>query len=369
MRSNDHWLALATFTLVICGSGRAQDQMITSSSVTDAIPVIQVQRALDALTGSLKESLVKNLPKDFTFDHKDNWGHQAHVPSIRGLKPITVMRNHGDLEQVSIVAVDTAHHLKVQLGQPVCSSESQVAFTVNIAVPAEVLLRKKVWENGLKVYSNHVRANLLLCAEVTVRCSISPGSGSGAGSATTLEVVGGKYSCSHFVAHEIDGRAPDGASLLETKVKYVYRSWQPGALAEFQGVIDAALRRAADERDERNGKAVQADVNRLLVATLARQQELQCSDPTRDLRPEPEATVFEFNPFDILDSVSADSSKHENGRDRAQGSSHSAHEDSARANEHLGLSNHTIQVGQPPASKGSGSGSGSGSHQVLPGKS
>jgi hypothetical protein len=365
MRPFVHWLVLVVlFAIVICGSGRTQDQ--PSISVSSDIPVIQVQRALDALTGSLKDALVAGLPADFTFDNKDNWGHQAHVPSLRGLTPITVMRNHGDWEQVSIIAADMSHRLKVHLGQPVCPTERQVVFRVDIALPAEVQLRKQVWENGLKVYSNHVQAKFLLCAEVTVRCSVSPGSGSGTGSAAKIELAGGKYSCSHFVAHEVDGREPDVASLLETKVKYVYKPWQPGALAAFQGVIDNALRSAADGQV---GKATQADVSKLLVAALARQQDLQYDDPTRDLRPEP-APLIEFEPLDILDSVSIDGSKHENDRDRnrAQGSSGSTRAEAARAYEHVGLSDHSIQVGQPFESKGSGSGAGSGSRQVLPGK-
>ena len=52
-----------------------------------------------------RKALLGKLPAEIVLEHQDNWGHQAHVPSIQAIKAIVVLI-HGDWERRKVVVSD-----------------------------------------------------------------------------------------------------------------------------------------------------------------------------------------------------------------------------------------------------------------------
>jgi hypothetical protein len=151
------------------------------------------------------------------------------------------------------------------------------------------------------------------------------------------------------VPEELNGHAADAKSVLETKMKYVYKPWQPAALAEFQRSIEAAVKVGGDN------DGVRKDLNKVLVAALAHRQDLLLdADSSFDAR-EPDRPIIEFEDVNLFDSLTIEFDKREHNK----GSSERAHAEHTPAYEHIGLSDHSVKVDHAPPTKGSGSGSGS----------
>jgi hypothetical protein len=67
-------------------------------------------------------------------------------------------------EQARVVAEIVPHRLELCVGELCCRVSDRMLFTARLKLPADVNLRKEIWQNGLKVYSGHVRARFQLSA-------------------------------------------------------------------------------------------------------------------------------------------------------------------------------------------------------------
>ena len=85
----------------------------------------------------------RSLPPELVFECSHNWGHQAEIPSIQGVKPIHVMRNHGDWEKTQVVTRKLAKHLAVRIGELYSPADNRVVFTIHVTTPATVELRSQ----------------------------------------------------------------------------------------------------------------------------------------------------------------------------------------------------------------------------------
>ena len=133
-----------------------------------ATPISLPGVQLDELSVLLKEKLLDSLPAELVFESNNNWGHQAKVPSVQGVKLTHAMRNQGDWEKATVIAKDVPRRLSLRLNDLYFAEQNRIAFTMHLTIPAKVELRKQIWLDGVEVYTSHVRAHFQLSADLTM---------------------------------------------------------------------------------------------------------------------------------------------------------------------------------------------------------
>ncbi len=241
---------------------RAPDEpppLSDGSQTAVALPAVPVRQ----LSAQLKESLLKALPSTLAFETSNNWGHQAQVPSLQGLKPIHVMRNHGNWEKARVTTWQLPWELSVRVADLCAPNDNRVAFTVYLATPATVELDKQIWQNGLEVYSGHVRARFQLTAAVTIEATAAPLAKDAAAPnrEVRFQVAHATFACNRFVTENVNGVGGDLARLTGSKCKF--KAWQPSILHDFQESVLGAVQTASATN------AVRVRLSELVVQSLA----------------------------------------------------------------------------------------------------
>ncbi len=154
-------MAIATLALLLAGAAHAQPGPMPPPEVAHqplliALPTLPVHE----LAAHLRTAALKGLPKELIFETSDNWGRQAQIPSIQGVRLIHVPRNHGSWEKARVVARDVPEHLRLHVGKLYSAADNRAVFTVHIALPAHVELQKEIWQNGIQIYAGKVRSAL-----------------------------------------------------------------------------------------------------------------------------------------------------------------------------------------------------------------
>lgn len=247
--------SMAVCALLCCvGTRVAADEVLPV-----ALPTVPVQE----LSARLKESLLKSLPDALVFETSNNWGHQAHVPSLQGIKPIQVMRNHGEWDKARVSSWQMPRYLWVRVADLAAPADDRVVFTVHLAVPATVQLDKRIWQNGIEVYSGRVRARFALTADLTIEATAPPvGDNSTDGHREVrLQIARATFGCDHFVTENVNGLGGDLARLIGAQRKF--KAWQPAVLREFQEAVLTAMQLASATNELRTS------LSRLVMQSLA----------------------------------------------------------------------------------------------------
>src|SRR5947209_20360695 len=92
-----HAAAIFYLAVVLSAFAGAPDQEPASLIALPAVPVQEH-------AARLKDSFVKALPEELKFETANNWGQQAQVPWIHGVRLVHAMRNHGDWEKARVVS-------------------------------------------------------------------------------------------------------------------------------------------------------------------------------------------------------------------------------------------------------------------------
>ena len=311
-----------------------------------ALPGMPVQE----LAERLKESLVKTMPDELVFKTNNNWGHQAHVPSIQGVKLVQVMRNHGDWEKARVVTGKLPSELRVRVYDLQALDDKRMAFTMFVATPATVKLNRQIWQNGIEVYSARVRARFQLTAALTIEATSLPVANAGAtASLTGLQVTRATFTCNDFVAENVNGLGGDFARL--SRPHHQFWAWHPAVLGEFEKNVLTGVETAAGT------SAVQANLSKMLTqAPAARSAALQAEAAVRARPPvtgNPPAP--EVVPVTLLEGITIAIPPGRLEAARAPAPNRSIPPEHAEHYEHWGLSPHSIHYE-------SGSRGGSSSH-------
>jgi hypothetical protein len=245
--------AIAVWSLLCCCGVNAR------GTADEPLPPVALPVPVRELSAQLRESLVTALPNALAFETSNNWGHQAHVPSLQGVKPIHVLRNHGHWEKARVVTWPLPWELSVRVVDVSAPDDNRVAFTVCLATPATVELDKQIWQNGIEIYSGHVRARFQLTANVTA----DPVARDAAAPQRDLrfQVAHATFVCDRFVTENVNGVGGDLARLIGAQRKF--KAWQPPILRDFQEAVLGAVQ-AASATDE-----VRARLSQIVVQALA----------------------------------------------------------------------------------------------------
>jgi hypothetical protein len=195
----------------------------------------------DELADRLKDALLRSLPPELVFECRHNWGHQVEIPSIQGVKPIHVMRNHGDWEKAHVATRKLEKRLAVQISELYSPADNRAVFTIHITAPATVELRSQTWQNGFQVFTSSVRAHFHLEADLTVEAALTP--------SANLDLKGATFSSHGFVAENVNGLGGDFARYSSGVAQRSFKPWQPTILTEFQKSLIAALQIAGAEAE------------------------------------------------------------------------------------------------------------------------
>jgi hypothetical protein len=246
------WITLWTLLLLHCVGfplrGDAQEPVPRDTSrqsvVLSMVPV-------DDVASQFKESLLKGWPETLEFTVDRNWGHQAHVPSLQGLKPVDVLRNHGNWERARVASWKLPEYLSLHVSDVQSPEENRVAFTVSLLTPATVDLDWQIWQNGLEIFADHVRARLRLTAVVRIEAMVTP-------LATdtpvphrdiSLLVTRATFGCTDFVTENVNGLGGDFARISGTLRPFT--AWQPPILRKFQEAVLTAVQTASSTSEVR----------------------------------------------------------------------------------------------------------------------
>jgi hypothetical protein len=298
-----------------------------------ALPGVPVQE----LAERLKESLLKSMPDELVFKTNNNWGHQAHVPSIQGVKLIQVMRNHGDWEKARVVTGKLPSELRVRVYDLQALDDQRIAFTMFLATPATVKLNRQIWQNGIEIYSARVRARFQLTAAMTIEATSLPVANAGATATLAgVQVTRATFTCNDFVAENVNGLGGDFARL--TSPHHQFWAWHPAVLGEFEKTVLTGVETAGTT------SAVQANLSRMLTqapaarsATLQAEAAARARPPVTGTQPAPEVV-----PVTLLDGITIAIPPGRLEAARASALNRSIPPEHAEHYEHWGLSPHSI---------------------------
>jgi hypothetical protein len=265
----------ALAAVLCCGAVHAQPGTVHPPTETFpnkpmlfALPAIPVHE----LSASLREAALESLPSELVFETNRNWDHQARTPSLQGARLIEVLRKQGTWEKAHVVARDLPHDLQFRLGEVTSVADNRVAFTIHMTMPANVELRKQIWQSGVEVYAAKMRARFQLSADVTVEAVLNEAASGepAAQSVAAFQIIRATYSCKKFVAENINGVGGDFARLSGGAMVHTFKPWQPVILSEFQKAIASSIEEAGASREARAGMS-----KLLLQAAAARTTFLQ----------------------------------------------------------------------------------------------
>lgn len=144
--------------------------------VPDALPGVDVKAAQVVaevpFNKLVRDELLRHLPRDVALQKDRDWGHQAHVPSIRGVRVVEVMRNHGNWERMKLVCPDLPHRLSVVVDNLRLAGPEHIRFTVQVEVPADLEYEKQIWQNGLQIFVGHARGRVRFKNEITLESPV-----------------------------------------------------------------------------------------------------------------------------------------------------------------------------------------------------
>ncbi len=219
-----------------------------------ALPAVPVQE----LAGRLKEAFIKALPPELTYETRHNWGQQAEVPWIHGVRLVHATHNHGAWEKALVLSGPLARDLRVSVYDLQSLSDKQVALTVYVAAPATVRLNKQIWQSGIEVYSARVRARFQFRATFRLDVTASPEQHDFEHRPfARLQIKHATFSCDDFVAENINGLGGDFARLARPHESFW--EWGPAVLGEFQKDILTGMATVASARE------VQSNLDQLLA--------------------------------------------------------------------------------------------------------
>jgi hypothetical protein len=216
------------------------------------LPAVSVKEA----AGQMRSALAVTLPAEFDFRCENNWGHQAQIPSIQGVRFIQVMRNHGDWERARVVVRETPKRVNLRIGDLMSPEENRVAFTVYVNLPAVVELEKQTWQNGIQVYGGHVRARFQLSAAIRMEATLT------GKDVRNMQVVRATFTAGDFLVENINGLGGDLGRLVGAGAERRFKPWQPLILAQFQTAVLDSLASASENA------AVRGAMSQLLMNSM-----------------------------------------------------------------------------------------------------
>jgi hypothetical protein len=254
------WLA-AGLVLTLTAAAPAQPKNDAWKALAKNIPLFD-RDSVDALAGSLRGHLVRNLPP-VLYEAAPGWGEQKLVPNGiewkgQGFKVRPKVqethKNHGTWTAVRIAtAGNLADSLVFDLRNVQNPEPGRLTFDVFLSFDGRIDCNQQVWRSGVRVHSGsyraRFRAKLLLRCEVTAR--LEPGKQWLPDAVVRLRATGAHLAYDNVAVEHAAGVGGELANLLGEAVKGGLRQWHPSLERALLAKADAAIVQAADTKDVR----------------------------------------------------------------------------------------------------------------------
>ena len=186
-------------------------------------------RSLKDFSKLLKEIVVATLPPVLQQESSKNWGQQASVPSMQGLKMIRVMRNHGNWQRWRAFTGPLAHQLELAVNDLRVVDGERFKCKISLALPTTAEYEQQTWQNGLRVFSSSARARLRVKLSLALEASVKLDSKNEILPDVLIDfkVADAKVSYDNFVLENILGVGGDAARLAGEAGRVALKRWLP----------------------------------------------------------------------------------------------------------------------------------------------
>lgn len=217
----------------------------------------------------LRDQMLQNLPSLLMLNRNDNWGHQAHVKSIQGLRIVEVLRNHGDWEKLTVKCLDVPHRLHLRVDELFFPARDRIAFLVRIELPADLEFTKQTWQNGLQLYVGHSRARVRFRTDLVLETGLKLDENGGiiAHDAAGFRIARANGCCFEFATEYVNGLGGDLAAMSGRNTERSFKHWQSSLEREVSEKVQTAFARTISS-------PVVADGYDRLMKTIASQDQL-----------------------------------------------------------------------------------------------
>lgn len=215
---------------------------------TDAPPPkpAQVPAAADAdvpLEILLKNNLGHNLPRELVFQENRDWGHQAHVPSIQGVRLIEVLRNHGNWEKMSVVCHNAPQNLALVVHEVRLAAAGGLSLAIHVSLPGVAEIEKRVYQNGLQVLAEHGRVRFRIETHFLVETGLKmewkgqvpPDN------ALDFKIVNTKVFVHDFMAENVNGVGGEVARMTGGNLHGLFKDMQPNLERDMRNQLNEAM--------------------------------------------------------------------------------------------------------------------------------
>jgi hypothetical protein len=227
------YFAAAVLCVLLANAAPAQpptDEPKKDAAPTPSAPVPPIPtESLNSLSSVLKNIVLQQLPASPSFQTAHNWGHQAMVPTLQGLKIVHVLKNHGNWQILHAAVPDLTHNLEFRLHDLKIHDAERLTFWVYLSAPTKFDFHEQVWQNGLRILNATGRGRLRIWADIKLETLIKIDT---KGSflpdlAITFKAVDARVNYDNLVMENINGIGGDAARITGDVVHHALHRWKP----------------------------------------------------------------------------------------------------------------------------------------------
>ena len=230
--------------------------------------------SVDALAGSLRGYLVRNLPTPL-YEKTKNWSHT--IPVANGVKwrgqgfgvhpeIMHARKNNGVWRKVRVTAENPADTLVFDIRDLALVDAGTMTFQVFVSFDARVDYEQQNWRSGIRTYAGsaeaHLRMKLLLDFQATA--ALEAGKSILPDAIFRLHVTHAELSYDNLRVQHIAGIGGEGAKILGDALKGSLHDWRPSLEAELLAKADSAIVKAGDTKE------IRVSLSRLFSAEKAK---------------------------------------------------------------------------------------------------
>jgi hypothetical protein len=222
-----------------------------STSTDPALPL--PVHSLPTFSKLLKDVLLQHLPPVLHHESAKNWGQQASVPSLQGLKVVRVDRNHGNWQKTRAMSGPLVRNLELSVNELRIVDGETIQFKIFLALPTTVEYEQQTWQNGFKVFSSSARARLRIKLHLGLEARVKL-DGKGAALPDVVidfKVADAKVSYDNFVLENVIGVGGDTARLAGEAARSALRRWVPSVERHALDKGREAILKAGENREVR----------------------------------------------------------------------------------------------------------------------
>jgi len=234
------------FALLLAHSAQAQNP-----APAPQLNVPISNESLNSFSSVLKDVLLQKLPASPVFEQYRNWGHQATVPTLQGVRIVNKPRNHGNWQHIRATCPDLRKALDLRLHDLQVLHGEKVTFKMHLALPTTVEFQQQTWQNGVLVFNGKGRARLRIIADLNLESEIKLDDKGGLLPDVVIrfKVADARVAYDNLVVEHLGPVGGDAARIIGDALHRAVQRWKPSLERDVQEKARAAILKAGDSRE------------------------------------------------------------------------------------------------------------------------